>query len=622
MPVLIIYLLKVNAALLLFCLGYYGVLRKLTFYTLNRVYLVTAIIFSTLYPVVNIDTLLQRHEKLSAPLKPLQTVVIDFSDRVVHITQPTAQTNYWQWIVMVFWIGVVVMACRLAAQFWSLLRIYKRSEPAQIYNQPVRIIKEDANPFSFWQSIYINPKHHAEGELRSIIAHEQIHVKQWHTLDILLAEITLVFYWFNPGVWLMKKAVAENLEFITDRKILQQGIDAKSYQYSLLYASLNTSPNAMVNHFNISTIKKRIMMMNSKRSSRFGLARYGFVAPIMIALLLVFGTSKAALIKKTINQVQTATGAAIKDLVSDNLASTKAESNESYAVQAKKPAEQINLQKADISSSNTLNLIDTPKIKISVKSALNDSVLYVVDGVPLKGINPLSRINPNEIESVDIFKDSTGVKLYGEAGRKGLIIVSLKNTDSEAKRQLNQKLIDLGTTNKNKAFVNEVIIRGRPDTNLKPTGYYTPAGSDTKVPVYGNESTILALAGSAHKSSPAVSKLVKERDSLDRAIQAKIHDEVATAREKGVKEVTVIGYGTKSTGLKIIGTQLAGKEPLWVVDGKSQLLSPINDINPNTIESITVLKDASAVALYGQQAANGVIVITTKKAVKNTPKKN
>lgn len=95
--------------------------------------------------------------------------------------------------MVIFWIGVAVMATRLAIQFLSLLKIYRRSKPANLFHCNVRVMSEDANPFSFWQSIYINPSHHEHNELQSIIAHEQIHVKQWHTLDILLAEISLVF---------------------------------------------------------------------------------------------------------------------------------------------------------------------------------------------------------------------------------------------------------------------------------------------------------------------------------------------------------------------------------------------------------------------------------------------
>lgn len=133
--------------------------------------------------------------------------------------------------------------------------LYRNSIPQRINNHDVRVISGEAAPFSFWKSIYINPANHSSQDLDAILQHEQIHVNGWHTVDILLAEISCVFYWFNPGIWLMKKAVRENIEFITDRKVLNDGADSKRYQYSLVNVSFNNTTPGIVNHFNLSTIK-------------------------------------------------------------------------------------------------------------------------------------------------------------------------------------------------------------------------------------------------------------------------------------------------------------------------------------------------------------------------------
>jgi hypothetical protein len=291
MPALFIFLFKVNIALVLFCLGYYLVLRHLTFYTLNRIYLVIAILFSTLYPNINLSDFAQRHQQLTAPV---QTVILNWKAPAENFVKPLYQPNYWQWVELIFWAGVVLFAVRLMMQLFSLYKLYRQSRPGQVHDYPVRLIKDDISPFSFWRSIYINPTKLSPADLKSVLEHEQVHVSEWHTLDILLAELSTIFYWFNPGVWLMKKAIRENIEFITDRKILQKGTDSKQYQYSLLSVSLATTSNTIVNHFNISTIKKRIIMMNSKRSPGYNLTRYVFLVPAVVALLLVFSLSKAA----------------------------------------------------------------------------------------------------------------------------------------------------------------------------------------------------------------------------------------------------------------------------------------------------------------------------------------
>ncbi|MBS1521719.1 MAG: M56 family peptidase, partial [Bacteroidetes bacterium] len=250
MPALFLFLFKVNMALVLFCAGYYMVLRHLTFYTLNRIYLVTAIIFSTIYPKINLSDFVQQHQQLT---EPVQTVILQWEAPAKNLVKPLYQPNYWQWVEVIFWAGVILFAVRMAIQLLSLLRLYRRSQPAQIDEHSVRLLKDDIGPFSFWRSVYVNPTKLSPAELKNVLQHEQIHVSQWHTLDLLLAELSTIFYWFNPGVWLMKRAVRENLEFITDRKILQKGADSKEYQYSLVSVSLAAMPNTIVNHFNIST---------------------------------------------------------------------------------------------------------------------------------------------------------------------------------------------------------------------------------------------------------------------------------------------------------------------------------------------------------------------------------
>jgi len=292
MPALFVFLLKVNIALLIFCLGYYLVLRKLTFYTLNRVYLVLAIVLSSVYPAINFTDFVQRHHELAAPV---QKVALNWQ---VPVMQFTEQPTYWYWAGIVFWLGVVVFATRLAMQLLSLYRLYLNSKPGNIKDHEVRITTADVSPFSFWQNIYINPDNVDAKDLKSILQHEQVHVTEWHTLDVLLAEISVIFYWFNPGVWLMKKAVRENIEFITDRKILQKGMDSKAYQYSLLNVSVAAAASAgITNHFNFSTLKKRIKMMNAKRSSNVTLTRYAFLLPTVLICLFVFSISKAELVR-------------------------------------------------------------------------------------------------------------------------------------------------------------------------------------------------------------------------------------------------------------------------------------------------------------------------------------
>jgi len=287
MQSLVIILLKINLVLLLFAAAYYFILRRLTFYSLNRGFLIFGILFSSIYPFIDLTELFYQQKKI--PIAVTEWIPV--------INQQVTEGIHWKWIIGAFCLGVLIMAVRLVRQFISLYLLHKRSEKGSINNTPVRIIDEQLSPFSFWKHIYINPALHKTDELEHIIAHENIHVGQLHTADIILAELTVVFYWFNPGVWLMKKAIKENLEFITDEKVLRAGTDRKSYQYSLLDVGQLKSATTIANSFNLSDLKKRIRMMNARRSSKLTLGRYIFVLPVLIFVSLAFTIARKEIIK-------------------------------------------------------------------------------------------------------------------------------------------------------------------------------------------------------------------------------------------------------------------------------------------------------------------------------------
>src|ERR1700744_2445826 len=113
MPALFVFLVKVNAALLLFCAGYYLVLRHLTFYTLNRIYLVAAIVFATIYPKINLSAFMEHHEQIA---RPVQAVVINWQRPI----QDTVKAGYWAWAEAALWLGITILAVRLAVQLLSL----------------------------------------------------------------------------------------------------------------------------------------------------------------------------------------------------------------------------------------------------------------------------------------------------------------------------------------------------------------------------------------------------------------------------------------------------------------------------------------------------------------------
>lgn len=295
---MLVYLLKANIALTLFYLAYRFGLRRLTFYTLNRFFLLAGIVCSATFPFIDPAALFQQqvplHETVGTYVPDLAALNARPSTPLINII-----------LIYIFWTGVLVMGLRFLIQLFSLWKLHHQTTIAAVNDQEVRVTAKKLSPFSFLSNIYINPALHSPSELSAIIQHEQIHVKQLHSLDIILGELNRIFYWFNPGAWLMSIAIRENLEFITDRCVLQQGMDAKTYQYSLVQVSGIPNATAIANHFNFSHLKQRIMMMNKKKSSRYQLVRYLLLGCLVGVALLSLNISRAGnKVSKSITQMK------------------------------------------------------------------------------------------------------------------------------------------------------------------------------------------------------------------------------------------------------------------------------------------------------------------------------
>lgn len=641
MPDLFIFLLKVNAALLLFCAGYYLVLRHLTFYTLNRIYLISAILFATVYPQINLSAFAERHQQIA---KPVETVILIWRAPARALIE---KPDYWLWVEIVFWAGVVMLAARLFIQLYSLFKLYRSSTAAQIHGHDVRVINHDSGPFSFWKSIYINPAKHAASDLRSILQHEQVHVSQWHTLDVLLAELSTIFYWFNPGVWLMKKAIKENIEFITDRKILKSGTDTKQYQYSLVNVSLSATPQGIVNHFNMSTIKKRIIMMNAKRSSKVKLTRYVFLIPAVVALLLVFSISKAELVTKSIK----------------NIANITIPSVEILAPKATVPAiavgHNMGLSAATVIKKNithykfTQKLIDTiRKGTFFISSAHNlDSSNIVINGVK-SAKRDFDKLNPNDIESVNIMSAGIGNDLVDKLDKNhGTIFVTTKG--SEAGNKFREKLDKLNNAvhlesvsvnGRPSNSLNNVVVVGRPAniviTSTNNSGSGSSTTTTTTTTGSGNTTTKVQTYNISKNSTPLQEVTVQgypinnsdrrtdngrtDKDSSNKR-NVLVGDVVVIGRKtdnKPLKEVTVVGhqaaysnfsstYSPPSAGLV---DHIADK--MVIINGKISTQADLKKISAFDIDKIVVKNDNETKELYGDKAKNGIVFIVTKKGEK------
>lgn len=627
MPALFVFLLKVNIALLLFCAGYYLVLRHLTFYTLNRIYLVGSIIFATVYPKINLSGFLERHREIA---KPVEVVAFNWQAPAKAFVKPFEKPDYWMWAEIVLWTGVVLLALRLLGQLYSLYKLYRSSTAAQIHEHEVRVINSDSGPFSFWNSIFINPARHEPADLRSILSHEQVHVSEWHTLDILLAELSTIFYWFNPGVWLMKKAVRENIEFITDRKILKNGTDSKQYQYSLVNVSFSAAPQGIVNHFNISTIKKRIIMMNAKRSSKFTLTRYAFLVPAVILMLLVFSISKAALVKNNI------TGKAFA-----NTANRSAEKRRAVVV-VSVAASNSPAMKAKAVPQKITAVIDTiKKGKFFLSTSDNsDSLNYVINGVKAKKAD-LLKLDESRINNVNFMTPEAAAKIMDHLDSKhGTLFIT--TDDSEAGKKFKEKLdketnrfyvarggdVSSSANGPTKLVVVSGIANGSAISYTDDDAGSTGKGRITKVESFnlvtktGSVPATLTLhssRGNGKTTTGTASYSYSTNDSLYKsangAVVYRITADSNAKRNSGSGPYTILNKNfqplTFASNSRFSLDHISNK--LIIINGKIASVEDLKKISAFDIDRMVLKTDEETKELYGDKAKNGIVFIVTKK---------
>ena len=293
MPFLFQYLFKLSLTLAVLYIFYYALLRKLTFYTWNRFYLLCYSLLSFLIPFVNITPWI-RDQPVGTGSFITRINIIGRLPVVsaVPAEQAAMQVSPYNVLLFIFAVGAACMLVKLLLQLWSIQSIKRKAILIQTGDIRLYDVDGPVGPFSFARSIFVNTRRYSEEDLQQIVRHEFVHVKQKHTADLLVGELLCIVNWYNPFAWLIKRAIRQNLEFIADHSVLQTGLDAKQYQYLLLQVT-GLPYYSVSNSFNISSLKKRIVMMNKLKSARAHLLRFLFVLPLLAVLLLAFRKQQA-----------------------------------------------------------------------------------------------------------------------------------------------------------------------------------------------------------------------------------------------------------------------------------------------------------------------------------------
>lgn len=651
MEALLTYIIQVNLLLSLIFLGYQFLLKNLTFYRLNRFYFFFGSLYAFVYPFLDIKSWFAK--SITIP----QGIIMEYFP----ILEESKVEAFYLGDLMVYLvaIGGLVLLTKLLIQLGSLLRIHWHSKPSQWRDFIFRNVLFPITPFSFFNKIYLHKDQHQDLELYDIFKHEQVHVRGHHSIDVLWFEIVLLCCWFNPFVWYMRKAVRQNLEFLTDQQVLDKGVDRQTYQYSLLNVTKQGASVGISNQFNFKTLKKRIMMMNKKRSSKLQLGKYVFLLPILIIAGITFTVNQAeAKIEKVVVKLnETDLNQQIKEVI---IQQPKKDTTDLDSIRNIDTKEYADYVQAGSGPNQTGDRIKSVNITRLIHADPNKRPLVILDGERMPKNFNIAVVNPNSIKSLDILKGAEG-NSYGEEGKHGVFIIETKKDvagqGASSPNELRGEFIGMRA--------NATISKDSLPVKVLTKVEFKEIPKDTKIIIDEKESTIeeykklspnelanVHVMKGSNGEKPTIKfttlEFARKNNIGSTSVPGKPASEprITVKGEPGSEpaRITVKGRAITEAGNNTfeakpdseithvyIGQPVHGqngtpgavrvrgafskdalKDKLIVVDGKIVNKKAIDKLDYNEIEYYNQLDPKGGKALYGKKGEKGVVIIGTK----------
>lgn len=549
------YLLLVNLYLLLFYGFYTLLLRRETFFQLNRIYLISAALLSFFIPMIQSDWV-----KNLLITQQVQYTIYN-STVLTYRFQPNEQSHITigQVLTGLYVAGIVFLLLRLIFQLVALKRIISRPNT-------------DA-AFAFFKKVRLAKDH----EHNAVIAeHEHAHASQWHSADVLLMEILLVINWFNPVVYFYRYAIKYIHEFIADRQAVNSGTDRANYALILLSQTFDTPTHHLVNpFFNKTLLKERIKMLQRDRSRRVAVCKYFLSAPLFILMLILssatVNNSRAIrIIDSKVQRVFQVTAVKTDEhgLPSITLLTEKDLVTSAPAIAEKKDAGPQHHADVTIMHAGPASATDSTK-------KITDQVFTAVEQQPTF---------PGGYEAFFRFL-AKNIKYPAEAVRQkvqGRTIVGFI-VEKDGRLSNIRILRSLG------AGTDEEAVR-------------VIALSPKWLPGIQNGHTVRV------SFVVPISFTLNDADAKKNADISSVADTPNNAHQNAIPDtnkVSLTNWDQQS--------YFSGHRPLYIVDGK--YVDDLSSVNPKDIQSINVLKGNSAANIYGEKGKYGVIIVTTKRNV-------
>lgn len=315
MGMFFIYSIKVAICLVAFYLFYKLLLSRDTFHAFNRATLLLLMLLSLVLPFVSLS--IDKPTVVNNGMVQVEQLLV--AGVTGEDTQPASLTLV-QVLFMVYMVGVVVSVGREIVSLAGLYKLISGRDHVTIDNG-IRIIVIDGDmaPFSWFNNIVISRSDYESGR-REILIHEMAHISHHHSLDILLCNVLLIFQWFNPAVWLLRRELRNIHEYEADEAVLASGANAAEYQLLLIRKAVGERLFSMANNLNHNSLKKRITMMLTKRSNPWNRVKVLLTVPVAAVAVVAFATPKAESLSREIEHESDAIVSSVVKSTSDKAA--------------------------------------------------------------------------------------------------------------------------------------------------------------------------------------------------------------------------------------------------------------------------------------------------------------
>ncbi len=584
----LVYIWKASWVLSLFFVAYRALLKNETFFIYNRLFLILGILGSFMVPLLSIK-------------KYIQLLPTTFT-RVIPAGNGMAQASYDiqagigidTLIISVYGIGVLFFSIKFAVQLGSLKNFIQQGVHEKQGTYVFVATSRNVTPFSFFKYIVFNPDCYQKSELSSIISHEKVHCSQWHSVDIILAHLTQIIFWFHPISWLYKKDVQQNLEFLADAGASKNIPSLKAYEYALLKVSGSQYCTPITNNFYNSLIKKRIVMLHRSKSSNRNLWKYFTVLPLLLIFVMLFNT-------KVVAQNAKSTELAISkiEIVIDK--NSDDEHMDQDIAFLKERGVTLKVKKLKRNKDGEIT-----SIQVEVRSDHGNAHYETNTEAPIEPIK------------ISIDGDGNNIAIGNVSNRSDNDFhIAFQDDDIHSGTSSNTKTIQLkkkGEDENNDGKI-EIISGIHSDDDVVWVTDSDEDNQEIKIVSINGKKTITV---DGNEVTPEEFDQIKGADTKKKKFKI-IRD---NKNENGNKQIMIMKDTDDDGDIEIIDKDQSGfflldteegENPVFFIDGKEATDEDVKKLNLKEIESIDIINGEPAIKEYGAKAKDGVFKITTKK---------